>query len=176
VALLTTAALLLCGCRAGAARAASPEQIAGRLSQPFETHIAARAENLELEGDLTRRGPGSFTFCITAPQTLAGLTVQAQDGGCSLSYGGMGTALEQGSLLRGSPPWLLCSALDALTRREQLTARAVKDTVLVEGRAAGQAFSLSLDRQGVPLRFKVPACGLELTFSEFRYTGQTTES
>ena len=164
-ALALCAVLCLYGCGAQQPPVVTQQQVLSVLSQPIAAQLTVKSPGLEFEGILNRTGPEVYSFEVTSPQQLEGLTVLAEQQNCSFGYRGMEIELAADLLPSPFGPALLNDAVDELLRQQQPDFQNTSDGgAVLKGELDGLSFQIKFDGTGQPVLFSVPQYDLDITW------------
>ncbi len=146
------------------------EDVASRIADPFAAQVTASLDDGSVvEGDLERQGSGLYTFKLSAPPELAGLTIKATNEGVLLEYDGMSVELDND--LSGAPGIVpsFNRAIDVVLGLDGVKMESVQDQYIITGNDGWNEFTLTLDEGCVPIKYSLSSLGTEMVFTQFNF-------
>ena len=148
---------MLYGCGAAQPKAITLTQVQAALAEPISADICIQTEEITVEGRLERTGPEMYSFLVTPPQPLEGLSLNFPQRELRLGYHGMELELEAGILPGGFALTALNQMLDGLLRQQEYSLVNTPDGGgTLSGKVLEMNFELTLDSQCRPLSFSLP--------------------
>lgn len=147
------------------------------LNVPFETDIRAQAGELEFEGSMKRYGTGIWEMSITAPETLAGLTVFYNDDGVKAKLGELSLDIPAEDIRDGAVFAQIFKAMDSAALSEALTYADTEDGKTLTGEFAGGEYTVTFEPESlVPVRIEIPSAGISGELTNFSIMTAETET
>ena len=143
------------------------------LNTPFETNVSISLERLEADGGIKRLGDGMWSVEFESPNTLSGIKLDFFNGDVKASYKGLEFSVPQSAIPVKAMMLNLIRAVDENAKADVLSGEEKGEKFAVNGSLEGGDYTLTLDKNGLPLCFEMPNNKLKIDFSELKVTNET---
>lgn len=145
-------------------------RIKADLQQPFLVDAKVTVDQTQAEASISRYGEQAWDVTFSQPDSLAGVQLAFLDGQVTASYKGLSFSVPQSAMPVKSMLTIFIEVVGELDGKEELDCVKDGDTCVVEGSVEQGSYTLTLDQQGVPLKFEMPNQKLVMELSNFRPT------
>lgn len=145
-------------------------RIKADLQQPFLVDAKVTVDQTQAEASISRYGEQAWDVTFSQPDSLAGVQLAFLDGQVTASYKGLSFSVPQSAMPVKSMLTIFIEVVGELDGKEELDCVKDGDTCVVEGSVEQGNYTLTLDQQGVPLKFEMPNQKLVMELSNFRPT------
>ena len=136
------------------------------LSSRFQAATSVTLDELKAEGTIKRFGDGMWEIMFTSPNTLSGVNLTFSEGNVTASYKGLNFSVPQSALPVKSMMLNLISAVDDLSKNEELSGVENDGTLEISGSLDGGDYTLTVDKSGNIVSFAMPNNNLSIAFSD----------
>lgn len=142
-------------------------QAQAALAEPLSSDLCIQTGEITVEGRLERTGPEMYSFTVTSPQPLEGLSLSLQQQELRLGYREMELELKPEVLPGSFALSALNQMLDELMRQQEFSFSNTQDGGgILSGKVSGRNFELTLDPQCCPLSFSIPEEGVVIQWPQ----------
>ena len=136
------------------------------LQQPFQVDAKLTVDETQAEASISRYGDQAWDVTFSQPDSLAGVQLAFLDGQVTVG--------PEGAVVTGPKKAIACSIFievaGELDGQKELDCVKEGDTCVVEGSVEQGSYTLTLDQQGIPLKFEMPNQKFEMQLTNFRQT------
>lgn len=173
MALFSASILLL---TAGCSKVSLPGKTPNCMTGSFTAQVTLTTSEGDAGAILTRYGTSAWNVCFTEPAALDGVELDFLDDEVKASYKGLEFSVPQSAQALRTEFAELMTAIDGYALQSELDTHSEDDLQVCEGELDVGSFTLALTSEGVPVRFSLPAYGLEIGFDSFDASEITTEA
>lgn len=165
--MLSLAAVVLCGC----SPKASDERT---LPKCFSCTAAIDFDDTTYETAMSRYADGWWEVELTAPEAVKGLVFTINGDDTEISFKGLHFMFDTSKFPVGSVVSLAVKSFDRLA---PLTLDVVEgeSNNFASGNADGMTYSITLDKNGIPLSLDLGDSGMKITFTSFEIIEEQPE-
>ena len=140
------------------------------LQQPFQVDAKLTVDETQAEASISRYGDQAWDVTFSQPDSLAGVQLAFLDGQVTASYKGLSFSVPQSAMPVKSMLSIFSEVAGELDGQKELDCVKEGDTCVVEGSVEQGSYTLTLDQQGIPLKFEMPNQKFEMQLTNFRQT------
>lgn len=158
-ALLFAVTVLLCGCDALPSNCVM-------LPSCFDATVKVSFDDTEYEAMVTRYADRYWVVEFTAPDTVKGLIFTVEGDDTEISFNGLHFTFDTEKFPVGSVVSILIDSLDRLIPlQHEIVEGELSD--FVTGQVEDMSYTMTLDKNGIPLTVELGDSGMKIEFCEF---------
>lgn len=164
IALILITAVILCGCTS----AAKDTVI---LPTMFTTNATIGFDDTDYKALVTRYADSNWVVEFTFPDTVKGLIFTIENDDVEISFNGLHFTFDTQKFPVGSVVSIFTKSFDRIIPISHTVVRG-DTTDFISGQADDVSYSITLDKNGIPLSLEFGNSGMKIEFTEFKVSSE----